>query len=341
MKSKATLKQIANELGVAVSTVSKALSDSPEISESTKQRIQEYATLRNYKPNALAQRLKSQQTKTIGVVIPNILNPFFAKVFSGIEKTANERGYTVITYISNESFVKEKQALDLLSNGVVDGFILSVAEESQRKNLTQHFVHVLRDGMPIVMFDRALPEVKCSQVVVDDVEACKEAVRYLVHSGCKNIAFLSCIENLSVGQLRAEGYLQALKDLGKEIHANQIIRTNSEESFNERIEKLLKEEKYDAFLCADEHSSTYVMKRCLQMGKKIPNQISVIGFADGIWSRRLTPSLSTISQHGPEIGAAAAKLLIDEIEASQKGEKIAPQKVIIRTELRKRDSVKK
>ncbi|MFN3941821.1 MAG: LacI family DNA-binding transcriptional regulator [Flavobacterium sp.] len=341
MKSKATLKQIANELGVAVSTVSKALSDSPEISELTKQRIQEYATLRNYKPNALAQRLKSQQTKTIGVVIPNILNPFFAKVFSGIEKTANERGYTVITYISNESFVKEKQALDLLSNGVVDGFILSVAEESQRKNLTQHFVHVLRDGMPIVMFDRALPEVKCSQVVVDDVEACKEAVRYLVHSGCKNIAFLSCIENLSVGQLRAEGYLQALKDLGKEIHANQIIRTNSEESFNERIEKLLKEEKYDAFLCADEHSSTYVMKRCLQMGKKIPDQISVIGFADGIWSRRLTPSLSTISQHGPEIGAAAAKLLIDEIEANQKGEKIAPQKVIIRTELRKRDSVKK
>lgn len=341
MKSKATLKQIANELGVAVSTVSKALSDSPEISELTKQRIQEYATLRNYKPNALAQRLKSQQTKTIGVVIPNILNPFFAKVFSGIEKTANERGYTVITYISNESFVKEKQALDLLSNGVVDGFILSVAEESQRKNLTQHFVHVLRDGMPIVMFDRALPEVKCSQVVVDDVEACKEAVRYLVNSGCKNIAFLSCIENLSVGQLRAEGYLQALKDLGKEIHANQIIRTNSEESFNERIEKLLKEEKYDAFLCADEHSSTYIMKRCLQMGKKIPDQISVIGFADGIWSRRLTPSLSTISQHGPEIGAAAAKLLIDEIEANQKGEKIAPQKVIIRTELRKRDSVKK
>lgn len=341
MKSKATLKQIANELGVAVSTVSKALSDSPEISETTKQRIQEYAALRNYKPNALAQRLKSQQTKTIGVVIPNILNPFFAKVFSGIEKTANERGYTVITYISNESFVKEKQALDLLSNGVVDGFILSVAEESQRKNLTQHFVHVLRDGMPIVMFDRALPEVKCSQVVVDDVEACKEAVRYLVHSGCKNIAFLSCIENLSVGQLRAEGYLQALKDLGKEIHVNQIIRTNSEESFNERIEKLLKEEKYDAFLCADEHSSTYVMKRCLQMGKKIPDQISVIGFADGIWSRRLTPSLSTISQHGPEIGAAAAKLLIDEIEANQKGEKIAPQKVIIRTELRKRDSVKK
>ncbi len=341
MKSKATLKQIANELGVAVSTVSKALSDSPEISESTKQRVQEYATLRNYKPNALAQRLKSQQTKTIGVVIPNILNPFFAKVFSGIEKTANERGYTLITYISNESFVKEKQALDLLSNGVVDGFILSVAEESQRKNLTQHFQHVLRDGLPIVMFDRALPEVKCSQVVVDDVEACKEAVRYLVHSGCKNIAFLSCIENLSVGQLRAEGYLQALKDLGKEIHANQIIRTNSEDSFNERIEKLLKEEKYDAFLCADEHSSTYVMKRCLQMGKKIPEQISVIGFADGIWSRRLTPSLSTISQHGPEIGAAAAKLLIDEIEASQKGEKIAPQKVIIRTELRKRDSVKK
>ena len=213
MKAKATLKQIALEFGVSISTVSKALSDSPEISEATKIKIQEYAALKNYKPNSIAKNLKNQRTNTIGVIIPNILNPFFAKVFSGIEKTANERGYTLITYISNESFVKEKQALDLLSNGVVDGFILSVAEESQRKNLTQHFQHVLRDGLPIVMFDRALPEVKCSQVVVDDVEACKEAVRYLVHSGCKNIAFLSCIENLSVGQLRAEGYLQALKDL--------------------------------------------------------------------------------------------------------------------------------
>jgi LacI family transcriptional regulator len=131
MKPKATLKQISKDLGISVSTVSKALSDSHEISEPTKIRVQEYAKLQNYKPNTMAKNLKNQRTNTIGVIIPNILNPFFAKVFSGIEKEANAKGYNVITYISNESHNKEKQAMDLLSNGTVDGFILSVAEESQ------------------------------------------------------------------------------------------------------------------------------------------------------------------------------------------------------------------
>ena len=143
MKSKATLKQIAKELGVSVSTVSKALSDSSEISESTKTKIKEFAALKNYKPNSIAKNLKNQRTNTIGVIIPNILNPFFAKVFSGIEKEANDNGYNVITYISNESFQKEQQAIDILSNGTVDGFILSVAEESQKLKEYKHFKNLL------------------------------------------------------------------------------------------------------------------------------------------------------------------------------------------------------
>ena len=132
MKSKATLKQIAKELGVSVSTVSKALNGSPEISEPTKQRVQEYAKLKNYKPNVIGLNLKNRRTKTIGVIIPNILNSFFAKVFSGIEKVADEKGYKVITCISNESLEKEINALEMLSNGTIDGFILSIAEESQK-----------------------------------------------------------------------------------------------------------------------------------------------------------------------------------------------------------------
>ena len=108
MKAKATLKKIALEFGVSISTVSKALSDSPEISEATKIKIQEYAALQNYKPNSIAKNLKNQRTNTIGVIIPNILNPFFAKVFSGIEKEALSKGYNVITGISNESFNKEQ-----------------------------------------------------------------------------------------------------------------------------------------------------------------------------------------------------------------------------------------
>lgn len=129
MKSKATLKQIAKELGVSVSTVSKALNGSPEISEPTKQRVQEYAKLKNYKPNVIGLNLKNRKTKTIGVIIPNILNSFFAKVFSGIEKVCDEKGYKVITCISNELLEKEINALEMLSNGTIDGFILSISEE--------------------------------------------------------------------------------------------------------------------------------------------------------------------------------------------------------------------
>lgn len=341
MKSKATLKQIANELGVSISTVSKSLSDSPEISDVTKQRVQEYATLRNYKPNVLAQRLKSQQTKTIGVIVPNILNPFFAKVFSGIELGANERGYSVMTYISNESVVKEKAALELLANGIVDGFILSVSEESQTKNLTSHFEEVLRLGIPITMFDRVLDNINCNKVVVDDYESCLEAVNYLVKTGSKKIAFGSCINNLSVGQLRFDGYVNALKNNNMTVDSNLIINASGQEEFNELFEKLLIEQPFDGFLCLDEHSSTHVMKRCLQTGKRIPEDVSVIGFADGIWSRRLTPSMSTISQHGPEIGLAAVNLLLDQIESPKTEEPYESKTVLIKTELRKRDSVKK
>ncbi|HLN94425.1 MAG TPA: LacI family DNA-binding transcriptional regulator, partial [Flavobacterium sp.] len=151
MKSKATLKQIAKELHVSVSTVSKALNDSPEISEPTKIRIQEFAKLKNYKPNVIGLNLKNRKTKTIGVIIPNILNPFFAKVFKGIEMKADEKGYNLITCISNESLEKELHALDMLSNGTADGFILSVSEEAQKQNEFQHFIDVINDGTPIVM----------------------------------------------------------------------------------------------------------------------------------------------------------------------------------------------
>ena len=153
MKTKATLKNIAKELNVSVSTVSKALNDSPEISPATKAKIQEYAKLKNYKPNIFGLNLKNRRTKTIGVIIPNILNSFFAKVFSGIEKVAEQKGYNVITCISNESLEKEVGTLEMLSNGTIDGFIVSMSEESQKLNEYNHFKDIIKDGTPIVMFE--------------------------------------------------------------------------------------------------------------------------------------------------------------------------------------------
>lgn len=197
MKSKATLKQIAKELGVSVSTVSKALNDSPEISDQTKQRVQEYAKLKNYKPNVIGLNLKNRSTKTIGVIIPNILNSFFAKVFSGIEKVADENGYKVITCISNESLEKEINALEMLSNGSIDGFILSISEEAQKLQQFGHFKSIINEGTPIEMFDRIADEVTCDKVIVDDEDAAINATEHLIQSGCRRIALLSSIDNLS------------------------------------------------------------------------------------------------------------------------------------------------
>lgn len=339
MKPKITLKQIAKDLGLSVSTVSKALSDSHEIGTVTKNRVQEYAKLQNYKPNTMAKNLKNQRTNTIGVIIPNILNPFFAKVFSGIEKAANAKGYNVITYISNESHAKEKQAMDLLSNGAVDGFILSVAEESQTKNVSSHFKEILREGMPIVMFDRTMEDISCDKVIVDDFESSVEAVKHLIKLGCKKIALLSCIDNLSVGKHRALGYERALQDHNRNVEDFLVIKTDSEEDFDARLKKMLATGEVDGILALDEHSSTMAMKLAIQKGIKIPEQLCVIGFADGVWSRRLTPSLSTISQHGPEIGAEAAKLLMEKLE--RKVDIHSYKTIVVKTELRQRDSTRK
>ena len=297
MKEKATLKQIAKELGVSVSTVSKALNNSSEISEATKIKIKEFAKLKNYKPNIIALNLKTRQTKTIGVVLPNILNSFFAKVFTGIEKIAEEKGYHIITCISNESLEKEIHAMELLSNGTVDGFILSISEESQKQKYFEHFIDCINDDVPIVMFDRVTEKVKCDKVIVDDLDSAFDATEHLLKIGCKKIALLSTIDNLSVGKLRAKGYFKALEQNHFSIDENAVILTDSVEDFDSKLAILFKQQSIDGIFALDEHAAVSSLKLGLESGYKIPEDLSIIGFADGVWSRRLTPSLSTVSQH--------------------------------------------
>lgn len=339
MKEKATLKQIAKELNVSVSTVSKALNDSPEISAPTKIKIQEYAKLKNYKPNIIGLNLKNRKTKTIGVIIPNILNSFFAKVFSGIEKVAEAKGYNVITCITNESLEKEVHALDMLSNGTIDGFILSISEEAQKENEFGHFKDIINEGTPIVMFDRVTDEIICDKIVVDDFESSIDATQHLINTGCKKIALFSAIDNLSVGKLRAKGYFQALENNKIKLDQQLVVLTDSAEDFDIKAAAIFKSHKIDGIFALDEHTSVAAIKMGLKEGYKIPNELSIIGFADGVWSRRLTPSLSTVSQHGPEIGEAAANALINKLESKE--EEYAFKTTVIKTELRQRDSTRK
>ena len=340
MKAKATLKQIAKELGVSVSTVSKALSDSQEISQATKDKIKEFAALKNYKPNLMAKNLKYQKTNTIGVIIPNILNSFFAKVFSGIEEAARKRGYNIVTAISNESLEREKQLMEMLNNGAVDGFILSIAEETQMNKNFQHYNSIIKSGTPIVMFDRITDLVKSDKVIVDDLDSAFDATQHLINIGCKHIALLSTIDNLSVGKLRFEGYKKALELNKMALDMELILIGEEDDAFDLKIEKLLKAKKVDGIFAVDEHSATKAMKLALQKGYQIPKELNVIGFADGAWSRRLTPSLSTVSQHAPEIGEKSANLLIDRLLAKEE-ENLEYKTVVIKTELRQRDSTRK
>ncbi len=339
MKSKATLKQIAKELGVSVSTVSKALNDSPEISDPTKQRVQEYAKLKNYKPNVIGLNLKNRSTKTIGVIIPNIMNSFFAKVFSGIEEVADEKGYKVITCISNESIEKEINTLEMLSNGTIDGFILSISEEAQKLQQFGHFKSIINEGTPIVMFDRTSDEVNCDKVVVDDIDSAVNATNYLINSNCKRIALLSAIDNLSVGKLRTEGFFKAFENKGLKVNNDLVILTDNNTDFDQRLSAFFDNHKVDGIFSLDEHASVSALKMGLKKGLKIPEELSIIGFADGVWSRRMSPSLSTVSQHGPEIGKVAAALLIERLESKE--EILTFKTAVVKTELRKRESTKK
>jgi LacI family transcriptional regulator len=340
MKAKATLKQIAKELNVSVSTVSKALNDSPEISDQTKTKIKEYAKLKNYKPNIIGLNLKNRKTKTIGVIIPNILNSFFAKVFSGIEKVADKKGYNVIMCISNESLTKEVYTLEMLSNGTIDGFILSVSEEAQKLNSYDHFSEIINEGTPIVMFDRIANSINCDKVIVDDFDSAYNSTQHLIDSGCKNIALFSSIDNLSVGKLRVEGYLTALTKNNITINEAIILRTDSEEDLKTKIDVLFDHHTIDGIFALDENDSVAALKIGLKKGYAIPENLSIIGFADGILaSRRLTPSLTTVSQHGVEIGEVAAKLLIDRLESNQ--ETLPYETRIIKTKLKERESTKK
>ena len=190
-----TLKKLAEQLNVSVSTVSKALNDSSEISEETIKRVKELAKHYNYQPNRIAQSLQKNSTGTIGVIIPNILNRFFAKVLVGIEKEATKLGYNIITCITNETLIKEKESIKLLSNGSVDGFILAASEETQVSSYYDHITMLQRSDFPVVMFDRIVDTIDCDKVVIDDFNALKKAMDHLIAKGRKNIAFISNMDD--------------------------------------------------------------------------------------------------------------------------------------------------
>ncbi|WP_026704575.1 LacI family DNA-binding transcriptional regulator [Flavobacterium soli] len=328
MRRKVTLKQIAKELDVSISTVSKSLRDSPEISEDTRQKVQAFAKLYNYKPNLIALSLKNKKTKTIGIIIPEIVHHFFATVISGIEHVANEHGYNVIVTLSDESFDKEVINMEMLANGTIDGFIMSLSKETQHKKDFHHITEVMNQGMPVVMFDRVTNDVLCDKVIIDDNLAAYEAVQTLIDKGFRKIALITTVDYVSVGKLRTDGYVKALKTNSIEVNPNLILKIEDIDLCDLQIEELLDNNEVDAVFAVNELFAVTAIKAAKKLGRNVPEEISVIGFTDGIISKYSSPSITTVSQNGIKMGGKAAKMLIERLESEEEEEEHYKTEVI-------------
>ena len=340
MKRKVTLKQIAKELDVSISTVSKSLRNSMEISEDTRQKVQAFAKLYNYKPNNIALSLKNKKTKTICIIIPEIIHHFFATVISGVENVANENGYNVLVCLSDESFDKEVINMEMLANGSIDGFIMSLSKETQQKKDFHHIVEVINQGMPVVMFDRITNDILCDKVIIDDNLAAFNATQYLIDKGFKKIALITTVDYVSVGKLRTEGYIKALKNNDIKVDENLILKIEDTENFEASIEELLvNNHDLEAIFAVNELFAVTAIKQANKLGKKVPEELSVIGFTDGIISKYSSPSITTVSQNGIKMGGKAAKMLIERLEAEEEEEEQYKTEVI-ETDLVERESTR-
>ena len=317
---KLTIKDIAKEFNVSISTVSKALNDSYEISQATKDKIQKYAKENNYKPNFNALSLKNRSTKTIGVIMPTMLNYFFAQVFKGIEDAANKNGYKVITCISNQSHNKEAEIIEMLSNGSIDGFILSMAKETELKNDFKHFNETIENGTPIVMFDRVAHSIDCDKVIADDYNGALNTVEFLHKKGHKKIAFISTMSDLQIGKQRFLGYKKGLENVGLPFNDDLVVNILEKDykKYEKKVKPFVKKTDLDAIITTGESVAITAMKAIKKNGKKIPKDVSVIAFSNGILSRHSSPKMTTVSQHGELMGETAAQILIDKLKNKNK-----------------------
>ncbi|GGE95386.1 transcriptional regulator, LacI family [Chishuiella changwenlii] len=336
MKKNLTLKQIAKELDVSISTVSKALKDSEEISEATRKKIQAFAKLYNYKPNNIALSLKNRKTKTIAVIIPEIVHDFFAMVISGVENLANQYGYNVLICLSNESYEREVINMEMLASGSIDGFIMSLAKETQAKKDYHHIKEIINQGMPVVMFDRVTREVYTDKVIIDDVLATQEAIQYFISKGKRKIGFITTPDYISVGRLRTEGYMRTLEANGIDVDENLILRIEDETNIDTVIEEFFEKNEFNAVMAVNELYAVNVLKTALKRGLKVPEDLNIIAFTDGVISKNSIPSISTIKQNAFKMGEIAAKLLIQKLESEHENEHYITE--VISTELLHRET---
>ncbi|WP_163711575.1 LacI family DNA-binding transcriptional regulator [Mangrovibacterium lignilyticum] len=334
-KASITIHDIARELNISASTVSRALNDNPRISKATKDKIKAKALEMGYQPNTIASNLRNQKTNTIGIVVPLINRHFFSAFISGVEDVAFASGYNVIISQSNDLLEKEKQIVHSLFSNRVDGLIASL---SMQTNEFDHYQLFSKKHIPIVFFDRVVPELEAHKIVVDDFMVGFKATEHLIKQGYKRIAHLAGPTVLHTYRDRMAGYRAALEKYNVNIDDNLIIHGRlTRIEGQEAIKTLLAlPQPPDAAFCGNDTSALAMMVYLKKVGIRIPEDFGLIGFSNEPFSEVVTPSISTLEQPAFEMGVKAAELLIQEIESKVRLEEHVT--ITMPTELIQRES---
>lgn len=331
-KAPLTMKDIARELGISVSTVSRALKDSSRISAERRVMIQQFAREHNFTPNMLAESLrhsKVQPIKIIGVIIPEFTHFYFSSVLAGIEEEASARGYRIMVAQSGENYEREVRICQSFYENKVCGIIVSQAKDTKKYD---HFERLMEAGVPLVFYDRICTGVNASRVVVDDYMGAFNAVTHLIETGCKRIAFYGSAPTLEISKNRFNGYKDALLKHGlKYDEAMTRICDNRADAEAVTPELLQQETPPDGFFAVNDDTAIGILYTAKRMGFRVPDDISICGFTNGQRAVACDPMLTTVEQRGMKVGEDAVDILIDQVEGIIPREKA--ERRVVRTRL--------
>ena len=337
----ATLKEIAEKLGISITTVSKALKDYSDVSLKTKTAVISLAKELNYSPNSFAVNLRTQESKTIGLIIPEIVHHFFSNIIKGIITEAELNGYLVIILQSNESLELEKKQVALLINKRVDGILISLSNDT---NDDDHLKAILERKIPLVQFDKISKLINSSKVIINDQKAAMNATQHLIDAGFTKIAYIRGPINPQNSIDRFIGYKKALEknDLPFNSH---LVYTCEHVTFEEGVffaEQILSDHPdVEAIFCTTDLVAVGVLSYFNEHNIKVPEQIALMGFSNWFMSQVLTPKLSTIDQPSHEMGKESFNLLLDQMNCQRKGTPFTPKIIELETTVIVRESTLK
>ena len=336
-----TLKEIAEKLGISITTVSKALKNYPDVSEKTRKAVIDLAQELHYTPNSFAVNLRTKESKTIGLIIPEVMHHFFSNIINSIIEEAEKNGYLVIILQSNESIELEIKQVELLINKRVDGILISLSNES---NYNEHLQNIINRKIPLVMFDKIAKLANCSKVIINDQKAAMNAVQHLIDQGCKKIAHIRGPENPQNAIDRFIGYKKALEKNNITFDPN-LVYTCKNVTFEEGIEfakQIINEHPdVDGIFVITDLVAVGLLSHFNEIGIKVPQQIAVIGFSNWFISQVFTPKISTVDQPSHEMGTVAIKLLLEEINSYKDKKPFSPKIIELDTNIIVRESSKR